>query len=84
MPIRRATTGSTAANTRTRVTRRRAPRYASDAEIRVLVHDNPHRIGSGRHRRWPKYRTGMTVAEALRSGFNRANLWHSVQDIAIR
>ena len=78
---RTATRRRPAAKTRTSPDRRgRGPLYASDATITVLVEENPHRVGSGRYRRWSKYRTGMTVAEALKAGLNRANLRWSVLD----
>ena len=48
--------------------------------ITVLVEESPHRVGSDRYKRWPKYPTGMTVAEALKAGFNYANLRFSVAD----
>lgn len=51
-----------------------------NAKITLKVKDNPHRKGSGRYNRWPLYRNGMTVQQALDAGLNRGNLFHSVED----
>ena len=77
---RTATRRRAAVKVRTPERRGHGPLYPSDARITVLVEENPHRVGSGRYRRWSKYRTGMTVAEALKAGLNRANLRWSVLD----
>jgi outer membrane biosynthesis protein TonB len=58
----------------------RASSFAPTAKIKLLVKENPHRAGSSRAKRWPKYKSGMTVAEALKAGFNFGNLHHSVAD----
>jgi len=60
--------------------RGRAATYGLDQKIKMLVKKNPHREGSGRYKRWPKYRDGMTVGEALKAGFIRQNLYWSIQD----
>jgi hypothetical protein len=60
--------------------RGRAPNYAADAKIKLLVKDNPHRAGTGRFKRWPKYKSGMTVSEAIKAGLTYQNLRFSVLD----
>lgn len=60
--------------------RGRPGKFASDATIKFLVKENPHRPGTGRFKRWTKYKAGMTVAEALKAGLNYGNLHHSVKD----
>jgi hypothetical protein len=51
-----------------------------EATIKILSKENPHREGSARFKRWSKYRDGMTVAAALKAGFNAGDLQHSVAD----
>lgn len=60
--------------------RGRQSQFALDARIKMLVKDNPHRPGTGRFKRWAKYKNNMTVAEALKAGFNADNLRYSVAD----
>lgn len=58
--------------------------YPLNAKIVVLVKQNPHRDGTARAARWPKYRTGMTVKEALSAGFSSTDLRHGVRDKHIK
>lgn len=55
-----------------------------DRIIRVLVEKNPKRAGTSAHDRFAKYRDGMTVAEALRSGLTRGDLQWDQQRAFIR
>jgi hypothetical protein len=55
-------------------------RLDPEAKIKILAKENPHREGSGRYKRWSKYRDGMTVAAALKVGFNSGDIQHSVAD----
>lgn len=48
--------------------------YGEDMKIKLLVEDNPKRKGSESHRRFDKYKTGQTVAEALKAGVTRGDL----------
>jgi len=56
------------------------PKFAADAKIKLLVKENPHNEGSGRYKRWLKYKDGMTVAEAIKAGLKYVNLRYSVSD----
>lgn len=47
-----------------------APEFADEQVIEVLV-KNPKRPGSMAHARYAKYRTGMTVRQALDAGLRR-------------
>jgi hypothetical protein len=51
-----------------------------DHKIKIISKENPHRAGTGRFKRWPKYKEGMTVAAALKAGFSPINLRYSVAD----
>jgi hypothetical protein len=42
-------------------TKAKGRRPAPDQKIKLLVTENPHKAGSGRHQRWPLYQDGMTV-----------------------
>jgi hypothetical protein len=42
--------------------------FAVDAKIKVLVDANPKRKGSDSAKRFAKYKTGMTVSDALKAG----------------
>lgn len=48
------------------------------AKIRVLLDKNPHEKGSQRYERFAKFRTGMTVAQAVEKGVTKAELRWSV------
>ena len=58
----------------------RSSNFKPDQTIKILAKENPHREGTGRFKRWSKYKEGMTVAQALKAGFNSANLRYSVED----
>jgi hypothetical protein len=51
-----------------------------DSRIKVLVKENPYREGTGRYKRWAKLKDGMTVAQALKVGFEPVNLRYCVAD----
>lgn len=55
-------------------------RLDPEATIKILSKENPHREGSARFKRWSKYKEGMTVAAALKAGFNAGDIQHSVAD----
>lgn len=55
-------------------------KISDDDKIKLLVEENPHRQGSGRYKRWSKYKDGMTVAAAIKAGLNLGNIHHSVED----
>jgi hypothetical protein len=53
--------------------------FGDDAKLKLLVKENPYRKGTAWHRRWPKYKNGMTVAEALKlNDVGRNHLRYSV------
>lgn len=54
--------------------RGRKRRYADDQVITVLADKNPKREGSAAHDRFAKYRSGMTVAQAVAAGVTRGDL----------
>jgi len=53
---------------------KRQPQFRADAKISVLAQENPKRKGSAAHRRFAKYKSGQTVAEALTAGVQREYL----------
>lgn len=56
----------------------RAGRFKGDSKITLLAKENPKRKGTGGHRRFEKYKSGMTVADALKAGLTRPDLlWDS-------
>ena len=58
----------------------RPANYDPEAKIKLLVDEHPHREGTGRYKRWSKYKDGMTVAAAIKAGFKYENLRFSVED----
>lgn len=54
--------------------RTKRPKLADDKKIRVLVKENPKRKGTAGAKRFALYRSGMTVAAALKAGVTRADL----------
>lgn len=51
-----------------------------NSRIKVLVKTNPYREGTGRYKRWLKLKDGMTVAQAMKVGFEPVNLRYCVAD----
>lgn len=49
--------------------------FADTGKIKILVRDNPHRLGSYRDRNFKKIKSGMTVAEAVKAGCPRQQIW---------
>lgn len=50
------------------------PSANADGKIKVLAKENPKRKGSEAYKRFAKYVTGMTVAEALKKGVTSADI----------
>ncbi len=46
-------------------------RIKDDAKIKLLVKENPRQPGSKRAQQFAKYKTGMTVAAAIKAGVPR-------------
>jgi hypothetical protein len=55
-------------------------RLDPEAKIKIVAKENPNREGSGRYKRWAKYKDGMTVKEAIKAGFSPVNIHYSVSD----
>lgn len=55
--------------------RGRKPLFPDDGKIKVLVKDNPHRDGTVRDKAFKKVKSGMTVAEAVKAGAPRQQVW---------
>jgi hypothetical protein len=53
---------------------KRAAKFPADAKIKLLVDANPKRKGSACFKRFAKYKTGMSVAQALEKGLTRPDL----------
>ncbi len=62
------------------VSKGRKSKYAPTDKIKLLVKDNPHRAGTGRFKRWSKYKNGMTVQAALDAGLELVNIHYSELD----
>jgi len=59
--------------------------FAPTDVITLLKAENPHARGTKNWKRWNKYRNGMTVAEAVKAGIERANIRYlnSINYIAV-
>lgn len=54
--------------------RGRPGKYGADATITVIAEENPHRKGVAGYDSFSKYKTGMTIAEALKKGIPQAHV----------
>jgi hypothetical protein len=76
-PVKMARPKSASAGTR-------APKFAKDAVITLLVQENPKRAGSASHARFENYKSGMTVEQALAAGLISGDFTHDVAHGFIR
>jgi len=49
-------------------------KHADDQIVRLLVEENPKKVGSKSHARFALYRDGMSVGDFLKAGGRRADL----------
>jgi hypothetical protein len=59
-------------------------RKNADAKITLLAKENPKRPASDAYKRFAKYKTGMTVGEALKAGVTSGDLAYDVKHEFIR
>jgi hypothetical protein len=57
----------------------RKPEYGDDDLIATVVKENPKKEGTKAHERFALYKKGMTVAEFIAAGGNRADLAWDVE-----
>lgn len=55
--------------------RGRKASFEDAGKIKILVKDNPHREGSYRDKNFKKLKSGMTVADAVKAGCPRQQIW---------
>lgn len=55
--------------------RGRKPLFSDEGKIKILVKDNPHREGTVRDKAFKKIKSGMMVAEAVKAGVPRQQVW---------
>jgi hypothetical protein len=53
--------------------------FKDDAKVKVLAKGNPKTKGSASYKRFAKYKSGMTVAAALKAGITRGDLRWDVE-----
>lgn len=52
----------------------RKARFTDEMKITVVAKENPKREGTAAHKAFARYKSGMTVAEAIKAGVRRADL----------
>lgn len=55
--------------------RGRKPLFSDDGKIKIIAKENPHREGTIRDKAFKKIKSGMTVAEAVKAGASRQQVW---------
>lgn len=55
--------------------RGRTPLFSDQGKIKIVAKDNPHREGTIRDKAFKKLKSGMTVAEAVKAGVSRSQVW---------